>query len=570
MPNGVAVDPKQVAAQLGRVASSKTFSGSARLLSFLRYTVRESLSGNAARVKEYTVGVEVYGRGEDFNPKADSIVRTEAIRLREKLRRYYTSEGRKDPILIRYPKGGYLPEIVLRRSARSRGHLIIAVLPFANSSGAPEDEFFCDGLTDELISTLATIPAVRVIARTSVFQFKGKAMDVRQVGRKLGATAILEGSVRSHQGQLRVSARFIDVSTGAHLRSLGVERDGTDMFALQDEITRAIVSALPQTRETFVPQTIVDPEAHRSYLKGRYCFHQWTVSEIQRSIGWFQDALRRDPIYARAWAGLGDSYSILTHLGVDPAQHAALARKTLERALKLDANLTHAAAAYAAIVALDDWQWKAAEQRFRDAILSQPGVAETHHLFAISCLIPQARLQEAAGCIQRTLELDPLFLGAHTDLGRVFYLMGDFEEAIAQQLRTLEMDSNFREAHWQLALAYEQRNNFAKAMASFGRALSLSEGSGNVWGSLGHCYAKWGKAEEARNCLARLDSTPAGIIGRALISTALGEIEIALDHLEQLLPIRSRYLLMLKTDPRFAPLSGNGRHTRLLARLGLS
>jgi serine/threonine-protein kinase len=562
--------PSEVLQQVDRIAESKTFGQSSKLAGFLRFTVNEALSGRADGLKEYLIGIEVYNRPHDYNPKADSIVRSEAVRLRSKLQTYYATEGVQDKVRIEYPKGTYAPVVELRGKSTPT----LAVLPLVNTGGAPEDEFFADGLTDNLIAALARVPGLRVIARTSVFQFKAKVVDVREIGRRLNAGMVLEGSVRRSQQRLRVHTRLIDVETGSHVWSETFNREWTDVFEVQDEISESV--AMKLARE-FAHRPAIhgtnDVEAYHLFLKGRYCFHKWTVEEVQKSFSWFEQAIERDPNYGKAWAAIGDSHSILAFWGVSPEIHAPAAHRALVRALELDGELVEAEAVYAQHLAAQEWQWEEAERRFRRLTERHPGCAEGHHLYAVACLIPQGRLEEAAASIHRTLELDPLFLGAHVQLGRILYLAGRPQDAIRQHLRTLELDSGFREAHWQLGLAYEAAGDFGNALSSFGRALS-SGSSPNAWGSLGHCQAKSGNAAEARRYQGLLresgENPVVTLPARALIHCGMGETEAAIQCLEDSFVTGSRALLRLKTDPRFAPLHAEPRFHALLARMGLA
>jgi adenylate cyclase len=573
VPSDSILAPEEILGQVDRICQSKAFAQSARLADFLRFTVNETLAGKAASLKESLIGVEVYRRPPDYDPKVDSIVRSEAVRLRSKLQTYYEAEGRHDQVRIQYPRGSYVPRIEPRGQAVwAPSTPTIAVLPFANAGLSAEDEFFSDGLTDELIAVLAKIPNLRVVARTSAFQFKGKALDVRRAGRQLNATAILEGSVRRWQDRIRITAQLIDVESGSHWWSDSYEREWRDVFAIQDEISRAVARSLAQ--EFAAPRTkpsTTDPEAHRLLLKGRYCFYKWTVEQVHKSLAWFAQATARDPNFAKAWAAIGDAHGILAFWGVSPERNAALSGRALRRALELDPDLPEAQATYAAHLAVCEWQWGEAERRFRPRIGQGDSMAE--HLLAVACLIPQGRLEEAAECLRRALELDPLFLGAQSDLGRVLYLAGDHQKAIEQQLRVLELDGGFREAHWQLALAYESAGAFDEAMASFGRALALSGDSPGAWGSLGHCYARWGRIAEARRYEQMLrQAAPEPLVvlpARALIYAGLEDTGAALQCLEDSFVRGSPACLRLRTDPRFAALRRHPRYQSLLQRMGL-
>ena len=564
-------DATAVRAALARIAASKAFVRSERLIEFLRFTAEESLAGRGSKLKEYVIGVEVYGRPADYNPKIDSIVRSEAARLRAKLGEYYASEGKRSSIKIVYPKGGYVPLFEVPSETEERQTSTIAVLPFINTSGVAETDYFGDGLTDDLIAALATLANLRVIARTSVFQFKGKALDVRDIGHRLNATAIVEGTVRTCQNRVRVTAQLVDVETGAHLWAQTYERELRDIFAIQVDITRALAASLAQelapTRATFHPP---DPEAHRLYLKGRYHFQRWTLEDVNRSITFFEQAIARDPNYAPAWAGVGDSHNILAYWDVAAERNFTLAERALLRALELDPESLQAQTIYAVNLAGYRWQWKESELRFRRLIAK--GHTPAYAMFAIACLTPQNRLEEATLLLRQGLELDPLFLGGQVHLGRVLYLRGQYEAARCELESTLELDPDFREAHWQLALTHEATGEFERALASFGRALAVSGDSPGAWGSLGHCYGKAGRLSEAKRYLEMVDNLAdrqAALPALALIYAGLGETEAALEYLEHCCLRRSSMILRLTTDPRLAALRGEARFHKLLSKFGL-
>lgn len=564
-------DAEAVRAEIARISASKVFARSERLLNFLRFTVEESLAGRSAKLKEYAVGVEVYGRALDYNPKLDSIVRSEAARLRAKLGEYYAVEGKLNPLRIAYPKGGYVPAFETSPRMTQRP-ITVAVLPFVNSGAVAEDDYFSDGLTDELIAALARVANLRVIARTSVFQFKGKSIDVREIGQRLSASMIVEGTVRSFQNRVRVTAQLIDVETGAHLWAETYERELRDIFAIQDDLTRALAGSLacelsPDRRGDLAP----DPEAHRLYLKGRYWFHRWTVEEVRKSISFFEEAIARDASYAPAWAGLGDSHNILGYWDVFAEENFAAAERALRRALELDPESPEAQTIYAANLAIYRWRWRQSEQIFRRLIGKRHSAA--YFLFAIACLTPLGRLQEATVLLRQGLELDPLYLGGQVHLGRVLYLSGEYDEAVAQLESTLELDPAFREAHWQLGLAYETKGDFERAMASFGRALALSGDSPGAWGSLGHCCAKWGRISDANRyleMLRQLENQQAARPALALIHLGLGEMREALECLEQCCSEHSSMVLRLATDPRLAPLRKEPRFVEILTKIGIT
>jgi serine/threonine-protein kinase len=272
----LSVDASIIRAHLNRIRSSRAFRLSTRLGGFLAFTVMKAVEGNVQDLKEYTIGIEVYGRGKDYDPKTDSIVRSEAVRLRRRLRAYYASEGAADRLRIMYPKGSYVPRFELQQdaepgSASSECHTCntIAVLPFVNLGVGAENQFFSDGLTEELIVALGRVPGLRVVARSSCFQFQGKAVDIREAGLVLNAAWVLEGSVRSLNGRVRVTAQLIEVATGLHLWSDVFDRQPDDLLTIQNELAYAILTALrlPGAHMAAVPD---DPETHLLVVQARH------------------------------------------------------------------------------------------------------------------------------------------------------------------------------------------------------------------------------------------------------------------------------------------------------------
>ena len=372
--------------QLERVLASAGFSRNERLARFLQFVVEQHLEGKDDEIKESVIALEVFGRGPDHDPKQDSIVRTEAGRLRARLGEYYVGEGKNDALVIELPKGGYAPVfrqaaveptitssgpavnsprpglrarlekyyfgrretrkpvarknwhsaagwigllavaalsgLAVFRSARKssipRPEKSIAVLPFLDLSPTKDQEYFCDGMTDELISELAKSDGLRVVARTSVFAFKGKPQDVRQVGKQLNVATVLEGSIRKDGDHLRITAQLIGVPDGYHLWSESYDRELKDVFAVQKELSRSIAGAL-QVSLGGPPPAVRDTsnlEAYNLYLLGRYHWSKRSEPELDAAVRDFEAAVRLDPTYARAYAGLADAYSATWQVGV--------------------------------------------------------------------------------------------------------------------------------------------------------------------------------------------------------------------------------------------------------------
>ena len=304
-PNAAAVRQ-----HLSRILSSRGFSSSERLCKFLQFTVEKALIGEGDQLKESVLGIEAFDRKPGYDPKVDPIVRVQAHRLRAKLADYYKNEGSDDTVRIDLPKGAYVPafrsqgrEAITQQEApaleANRG---LVVLPFVNLSQDEDNEFFSDGLTEELINALTQVRGLRVVARTSAFAFKGKQQDIRDIARTLGVEAVLEGGVRRSGSKLRVTVQLISAADGCQLWGRRYDRRIADVFAIQEDIAQSIVEAL-KIELTRLPSRPVktytrDTEAHHLYLKGRYWHHRWTVNNSARAIGFFEEALRRDPVYA--------------------------------------------------------------------------------------------------------------------------------------------------------------------------------------------------------------------------------------------------------------------------------
>jgi TolB-like protein len=298
----------EIREHVGRITASSGFGKSERLGELLRYAVAQALDGQSTSLKESVLGVAVFGKNPGYDTDASSIVRVEFARLRKKLDQYYDAEGADENWRIVFPKGSYAPEFVPKpdRAGAPAFAGSVVVLPFTCLSGSADDEYFADGLTDELITALTRVPGLKVVARTSSFTFKGRTHDIRGIGATLQVETAIEGSLRRQQDLLRVHVQLVNVQDGCHIWAAKYERRITDVFQLQEEIAAAIVSTLkmelPRQRPTV--QRTVDPEAHALYLKGRYWWHRWNPEALRKAAAFFQQAIERDPTYAGAYSGL--------------------------------------------------------------------------------------------------------------------------------------------------------------------------------------------------------------------------------------------------------------------------
>ena len=570
LDSDLSVDDRLVRAHLRDICASREFRLSPRLARFIEYTVGKTLEGRAQDIKEYAIGIEVYERGEEYNPKVDSIVRSEAVRLRQRLRAYYASEGAAERLRIIFPKGSYVPRFELRE--RSEPVITIAVLPFANVGGS-ENQFFSDGLTEELIASFGRVPVLRVVARSSCFQFQGKAIDVREAGRLLNASWVLDGSVRCLDGRLRVTAQLIEVASGLHLWSDVFDRPAGHLLTIQNDLAYAILDALklPGSRMASVPD---DAETHLLIVQARHFWRRYSIPDVQRSCALYERALARSPRSARAWAGLAASLNFLAHRGFGSLSNTTRARAAVQKALEIDSKLADAHAVNALLLAFNERNWADAEDSLRRAVELAPWDAGTLQVAAV-CLMPIGKFQDSLALLRRAAELDPIACTIQMDIGILFRLQGQSETAIAQCRAALDLDPNHREAEWQLGLALQQARRFAEALSCFGRAAGRSEEELPTLGTIGNCYAEYGRKDIAFRMLRKLESAqdcdPATILhGRALIHAALHETQEALACLENCAQLRSSRLSLLPYDWRFGEMGESPRFQALLKDLGFS
>jgi eukaryotic-like serine/threonine-protein kinase len=470
-----------------------------------------------------------------------------------------------------------------RRTTRAHSREIpsVAVLPFANLSTDPENEYFSDGLTDELIGALSQVPHLRVVSRASAFQFKGRNHDLSEVGRKLEVNTVLDGSVRRAGNRIRIAAELVNVSDGLPIWSESFERELADVFEVQDEVTRTILATLKPKLVTR-PQTYVknvsgeNIAAHELYLKGKYFWNLQTPHAVAKARDYFQQAVSLRPEHAMAHAGLADSWLLLGWYGLSPASEAmSNAKSAAQAALAIDDDLALAHCSLALVHAGYDWNWPMAAERFARALELGPGFSAIHFHYALDYLTPIGRLDEAAKEIMLAQELDPLSLITRTALGGCFYRKGQYDAAIAQCQNTLEIDPNFYHAHWTLARAYEQKYLYEEAVEEFQKAYDLSgENNPQIRGELGHCYGRMAQADKAQAILSELKelSNRAYVspLSAAFVYLGLRKKDEALEHLSAALAERSRPLVWIKVDPRFEPLQSDVRFKRLLERIGLA
>jgi adenylate cyclase len=452
----------------------------------------------------------------------------------------------------------------------------IAVLPFVDLSQAKDQEYFCDGISEEILDALAKVEGLRVVARTSSFLFKGKNADVSEIARKLNVRNVLEGSLRREGSRIRISAQLIDTRDGFHLWSETYERELQDVFAMQDEITRAIVNALKIKLAVALPvHKQPNTEAYDLYLKGRYFVNRKTAVDTKRAIDYFQQALAKDPNDALAYAGLSDSYSSLVFpLGVAaPREAMSKAKEAALHALALDNALGEAHASLAYATFFYDWDWPAAEREFKRAIELNPNNADAHHWYS-HYLMGQGRIEESLTQSRRALELSPFDILFNIHLSWHYLYARQYDQALDQIEKTVEMDKNFAQTYPWLGLILEQKGRYAEAIAAFQQAIKLFPGGSSVAeAELAHTYAVSGNRGEAQKTIAELQelakSKYVSSFQIAAIYAGLREKDQAFAWLEKAYEERSDGLVNLRADQRFDSLRNEPRFQALLKKVGL-
>ena len=531
----------------------------------------------------YGSGVNVASRIEPLAPPGGICVSGEVyrqVRNQEGLSFRDLGESRlhnvPDPVKI------YLVEQELEtdltRPASTEGPPTLAVLPFENISPDPENEYFSDGMTEEIITHLSKVKALKVASRSTAFRYKGKEVDPREVGRELGVGAVLEGSVRKHGERLRITAQLINASDGFHLWADQYDRDLDDVFAIQSEIAQRVAEALQVEllageRQAIDKAPTGNLEAYTLYLKGRFYWNKRTVADFERAIEHFEQAIKLERGYALAYAGLADTYVLLERYGgYPPSETLPKAKVAAERAVEFDPALAEVHASIGLVSMYADWDWLGAESGLRQAIALNPNYATAHHWLAW-VFAALGRQEEAEAEILRALEMDPLSLIINANVGTLFYLARRYEEADEQLQRTLELEPGFVVAHQWLGRVYEQSERHEEAIAEHSTALAALGEDPESMASLAHAYALAGHTDEARALLAQLDTLSerryVSTYWRALVHTGFGEADQALGWLEQALEERGDWMIFLGVEPMFDPLRGDPRFQALVSRLGL-
>jgi TolB-like protein/Tfp pilus assembly protein PilF len=464
------------------------------------------------------------------------------------------------------------------RSAENNIHSL-AVLPLENLSGDPNQEYFVDGMTDELTTNLAKIKSLRVISRTSAMTYKNVRKSVAEIARSLHVDAVVEGSVVRSGDRLRITAQLIDARTDRHLWAEDYERDLRDVVAVQGEVAWRIAQEIrtkltPGEKAQLTSQRQVNPEGYEAYLRGRYFWNKRTEEGMKKAITYFEQSIGKDPNNPLAYDGLADCWLSLGWYGyLSPKETFPQAKAAAMKALELDATLGEAHTSLAFASMNYDWDWSAAEREFRKAIELNPNYANAHHWYA-DYLSAVGRHEEAVAESKRALELDPVSPIINAWLGWRYFFARQYDLAIEQYLKTLEMDPTFVPAHLVLGQGYEQKSMLEKAIDELKEAVSLSGGSSLYVSSLAHAYAIAGRRGEAEMLLRQMNERaqhsyvpPFDI---AIIYAGLGQKDQALLWLEKGCQEHSTWMVWLKVDPRLDVLRSDPRFQVILRRVGLS
>jgi TolB-like protein len=593
MPLQEVNSPELVRSQMEKILSSPGFVRNDRLSGFFRFVIEQELSGRADELKESVIGVECFGRRPDYDVRQDSIVRTEAGKLRSRLAEYYVAAGAADALLIELPKGAYklafrpiesaavpIPEPArMRRSVwiwlavavagcaialaalwwpgiQHQGAPIpIAVLPLLNLSQDAGNDYFADGLTSEIIRNLSIIDGLAVRSQTSSFAFKGKSQNVHDVGKQMAAEYVLEGSVLRSGQALRIDAQLIRVRDDFPIWSGRYDRESTDIFSIQDEISRGIVNGLRLKLGHGRRRYETSTDAYDLYLRARALETQPLAAGMRQSIEPFEQAIGRDPSFAPAYAGLASAHAALSGFDVPDRASDDLPkmRKAAERAIQLDPLLAEAHDALGLIQARDA-QWVQSEKSFRRSLELDPNNSKARDDFSMSLLLPLGRIEEAVMQARTADQMDPLSRDAQSNLAYVLRSAGRFEESAAhcpQQstcvARALIGQGRIEEAIRILEPAFKGREQAPGA------------------GSLGNAYARANRRDDAEK-LASIVPRP---LEQAMIFAGMGDKDrtlAALDRATSLGPVRIGRAL---TFPELALIRGDQRVQALRKKVGL-
>jgi serine/threonine protein kinase/tetratricopeptide (TPR) repeat protein len=454
----------------------------------------------------------------------------------------------------------------------------IVVLPFVNMSADKEQEYFCDGMAEELINALTHIKDLHVIARTSAFSYKGRDVNVCDIGRELSVETVLEGSVRKAGNRLRITAQLVETTSGHHLWSERYDRQIGDVFAIQDEITLAIVDTLKPTllgeqKARLIKRKPVNLEAYNLYLRGLFFWHKRGETYLKKAIQCFEQAIEKELYYALAYAGLASSYSLLPiYSSLPPKEYVQKGKEAALTALQIDETLPEARASLGFINLWYDWDWASAESQFKQAIELNPGYASAYHWFSYSLLF-RGRFNEAVKKIEKALELDPLSSVINKDHGTVYYYAGQLDRTIESSKRSLEMDPSMLYAHYHIGLVYFKQSMYEEALVEFKKEAELARAPGLAEPMIALTYVQIGKKDEAENVLeyvvkqSKQKYVSPFIL--ACLHIVLGKNDEGFKLLDKAYDGQDPWLSVVKTLPGLYDVRSDSRYIALLKKMNL-
>ena len=472
-------------------------------------------------------------------------------------------------------KGDLLGELARRKTSRAKSIDSIAVLPLVNSTNDPHSDYLSDGITEGVINRLSQLPKLKVMARSTVFRYKGRDFDAQAVGRDLRVRAVLTGRVQHIGERLIVNVELVDSLDGSQLWGETYNRAMADLMTLQEEMSREITDQLRlkltgAEKKKLRKRATENSEAYQLYLKGRYHWNKRTEESLKRGIGFFRDAIDNDPSFASAYAGLADSYvTLTTNIPLPPNEAMPKAKAAAMKAIEIDDQLAEAWASLGAVRWWFEWDWDGAEEAYLRAIELKPNYATAHDGYAM-LLSARGRFDSAVEQVTRACDLDPLSLISAVHAGWPFYFARDFESAIRRFRKALDLDDRFIPAHGWLGMALGQQHRYSESIDAFGRALEVDR-IPILMAMLAHTHAIAGNRQQALALLETLREqartryiSPYDI---AVIHAGLGETATALEQLRLAYDDRSAWMVFLDVDPRLDGLRGEPRFAELVTKL---
>ena len=626
------LDPErvgQIRDHLKEVMSSPAFAGSKRSQDFLELIVEHALAGRFDSLRERMIGAEMFGRPIDYDTANDAVVRVKATEVRKKLAQYYQEAAKPPPVRIELPVGSYAPrfyydspeiqtttgdsspeppsvpgpeasldkarrgiprQTILAAAAvallavigylgftfwRGRGApraavRSIAILPLENLSGDANQEYFADGLTDELIADLGQVSALRVISRTSAMTYKNTKKTLPEIARELSVDAVVEGSVLREGSEVRVTAQLIDARTDQHIWAKSYVRDLTNVLALQGEVAQAIANEIsinltPREQARLSRTLSVGTEAQDLYLLG---LHFLNFGDPRRAAGYMQEAIDKDPNYAPAYAGLANAYGWMGEAGWMPYTEAFPKQvEAAKKAIEIDDELPEGHAELAMAAMSLNWDWATCERELKRALELNPNSASIRAAYGVY-LARVGRLNEAIEQLKKQLELDPVSSRSFWNATFIYYYARQYDQALSQIQRAAALEPNPMEIVFPLGVVYVEKGMYEQAIAEFQKIGEQPHAIGHA----GNAYARMGRTAEARNAILKLQAhVQKDGIGRyeiALVYAGLGDKDHAFEWLDKSFAAHDKGLTYLKIDPCLDPLRSDPRFQDLVRRVG--